>query len=832
MEINAWLVDVDYINKDGKAIIRLWCKDNEGRQVIVFDDTFEPYFYTIGNVSEDKMMDVTAKRYDEIVRPKSIEIVERRDFGDDIKAFKIIVDHPQHVPFLRDAFRDLNLDVREADVLFAVRYIIDNGLYPLDGIIAKGVPVDVEYADLAIEASEVRAQKRKKSPDLNIMAFDCEMTNPRGMPNAEKDPIIIISVATNRGEFKILSSEDESSILKEFIDFTNAFNPDIICGYNSDNFDWPYIYQRAKIHDIPLKLGKDDSFLQVQGGVIKRVTIPGRLNIDLYQVVRRDIDGVKVKTLENVAEYLGVMNKSERVDLSPSEMYQYWEDMTKRATLYEYAEADVRSTLGIAEKMLPLQYVFARMIRQPLEDVSKMGRGRQVESFLSAEAFKTGDLVPSRGMVGETLDKLHEYAIDDVTNTFGEVSKKTGDPVPSKGRGGGTYVGGFVLEPKKGLHENVVCLDFSAMYPSIMISFNISPDTVVKDGDYHEAPEVGHRFRKEPDGFFKRILNDLVERRSELKSALGGLEKGSSEYQLIDIRQQAIKILTNAFYGYTGWSAARWYRKECAEATTAWGRFYIKESIKKAEEMGLEVIYGDTDSLFVKAKGENTLEIAEEFAQAISEDSQLELDVQNLYDVIFFTEKKKRYAGRTSEGEIIVKGLEIRRGDWCALAKEIQEKVVQIILQEKVPDEAVRLVQNTVQLLKELKEDQIPLDKLVIYKTLTKRIDSYESQQAHVRAAKKAQNIEVGNKVGYVIVRGSGTIGDRAYPADMFSGHEKGHLVLKDIAPVTKNSYLSLDSDYYVDNQIIPPTSRILSYFGYSNAELKGQPKQATFDVF
>ncbi|NYT00756.1 MAG: DNA polymerase [Methanocellales archaeon] len=785
MEINAWLVDVDYITKEGKAIIRLWCKDDEGRQVIVFDHRFEPYFYAIGNASIDEMMRVTAERYDETIRPKRIEVVERRDFGKNIRAFKIIVCHPQHVPTLRDQFIDLNLDVREADVLFAVRYIIDNDLYPLDGVIVKGEPIFIEYADLAIEASEVRPQKIERNPDLKIMAFDCEMTNPSGMPNAEKDPIIIISVATNRGEFKILSSEDESSILKEFIDFTYAFNPDIICGYNSDNFDWPYMYQRAKIHDISLKLGKDHSHLQVQGGVIKRVTITGRLNIDLYQVVRRDIDGVKVKTLENVAEYLGVMNKSERVDLSPSEIYQYWQNTTKRAKLYEYAKADVISTLGIAEKMLPLQYVFARMIRQPLDEVSKMGRGRQVESFLSAEAFKTGELVPSKGGVGET------------------------------------YVGGFVLEPKKGLHENVVCLDFSAMYPSIMISFNISPDTVVKGGDYYEAPEVGHRFRKEPEGFFKKILKELVARRNGLKSALEGLERSSSEYRLIDIRQQAIKILTNAFYGYTGWSAARWYRKECAEATTAWGRYFIKESVKKAEEIGLEVIYGDTDSLFVKGRGENILDVAKEFAQTISEDLPLELDIQNHYEVIFFTEKKKRYAGLTSEGDIIVKGLEIRRGDWCALAKEIQAEVVQVVLQERDPEKAVRLVQDTVQLLK---EGQIPLEKLVIYKTLTKKIDSYESQQAHVRAAKRAKKlVEVGSKIGYVIIRGSGSIGDRAYPVDMFSGHENGHLI------GDERGY-EIDSDYYIDNQIIPSTSRILSYFGYSNAELKGQPKQATFD--
>jgi DNA polymerase I len=79
-------------------------------------------------------------------------------------------------------------------------------------------------------------------------------------------------------------------------------------------------------------------------------------------------------------------------------------------------------------------------------------------------------------------------------------------------------------------------------------------------------------------------------------------DKGSRDFTLLDVHQNAIKILTNAFYGYTGWPAAKWYRKECAEATTAWGRTIIQDAVERAEKHGLEVIYGDTDSLFVKLK--------------------------------------------------------------------------------------------------------------------------------------------------------------------------------------------------------------------------------------
>jgi len=786
-QMRAWLLDADYITKNGKAVIRLWCKDDTGKNVVVFDPNFKPYFYAIGKRSADDIMEVRATRYDETIRPKKVEKVKKRDFGVEIEAFKVTVVHPQHVPGLRDAVGNLGFDIREADIPFAVRYIIDCGLSPLDGIVAEGEYIDVD-SGAGFEASKVRYQKRDENPELRIMAFDCEMTNPRGLPNPKRDPIIIISIATSKGDAKLLTMDkDDAALLKEFIEFVEDFDPDIICGYNSDNFDWPYMLHRAKLHKVQLNIGRDGTAPRLQPGPLNRVSVVGRSNVDLYRVVDRDLGGVQIKTLEDVAEFLGVIKKSERTNLPAAEMHKYWDDPEKRRTLLRYAKDDVISTLGIAKKLLPLQYEFARMARQPLDEVSKMGRGRQVESLLCAEAYKIGELVPSRGR---------------------EVGEK--------------YVGGFVLEPKKGIHENVACLDFSSMYPSIMISFNISPDTVTGE-DGHEAPEVGYRFRKKPDGFFKRILQELVSKRSALKRELETLRKDTHEYQLLDIRQQAIKILTNAFYGYTGWTPARWYRRECAEATAAWGRHFIKQAIKRAEEMGLEVIYGDTDSLFVKARDGQLMEKAKELAGVMSRELPLELDIERIYDVIFFTEKKKRYAGLTSDGEIIIKGLEVRRGDWCALAKEIQADVLRAILEKRDPSKAVRLVQEVVSCVR---EGKIPLDKLVIHKTLTKKISSYESIQAHVRAAKRAKvPVEVGTKIAYVIIKGSGSIGDRAYPIDLFSRYENGYLFGDD-------KRYEIDADYYINNQIVPATSRILRYFGHSDAELKGKPKQATFDSY
>ncbi|MEM2924780.1 MAG: DNA-directed DNA polymerase [Methanocellales archaeon] len=791
MKISGWLIDADYITEDGRAVIRLWCKDGSGRDVVVFDRNFEPYFYLIPfdpKLEISKLQEVEVIKSERVFRPVKIEMVERRDFGVLLKALKIYVEHPQLVPAFREKMEQFG-EVREADVLFAVRYIIDHGLYPMDGIEVEGIKREVKYGDIAIEAKSVKHLPKDKTPELKMAAFDCEMcSSTKGMPNPKTDPIVIISIATEEGvQLYSLEEFSEKEMIKKFVKFIQEYNPDLIVGYNIDEFDWYYLKERANLYKVPLEVGKDRSPPSFKpGGMRRRVSIAGRPNIDLYFIAAQQLNMVKVKTLENIADYLGVMKKSERVRIPGAEISEYWRDSSKRRLLMNYARDDALSAYKIAKSLLPMQYELAKMTRLPLDEVSKIGRGRQVEAFLAAEAYKIGELVPA------------------------------------KGSGGETYTGGFVLEPKKGVHENVVCLDFTSMYPSIMIAFNISPDTLIEKGDGYVAPEVGHIFRKDVEGFFTRILKSLVEKRSELKRALSKMDRDSPEYKLLDIKQQTLKVLTNAFYGYTGWASARWYRRECAEATAAWGRYFIKEAIKEAEKMGLEVIYGDTDSLFIKyprAKSkEEVLEKAKVFASNISAKFPLELDIENFYNVVFFTEAKKRYAGLTDKGEVIVKGLEVKRGDWCELAKRIQSEVIKIILRDRDPSKAAALVKETVSKIREAK---IPFEDLVIYKTLTKDIESYDSRLAHVLAAKKAKEeeikAEVGAKIGYVIVKGSGILSERAYPVEMFKHFENNRLI-----GVNGEEY-QLDIDYYINNQILPSASRVLNYFDFSEAELKGE---------
>jgi len=573
MRLRCFLLDVDYITLDGRAVIRLWLKDELGRNIIAFDSTFEPYFYAVTD-DADAIMSVASMRSGEEIRPNRVERVVRKDFGQPVTVLKVYVDHPQHVPILREKVAGVGVSVREADILFAVRYIIDRELVPMDQVLVEGRERADPHFSFAIDVDHIEAEQHHTNPDLKVMAFDCEMLSHGGVPIPNKDPIIIISIATGADETTFLSvgeDKDDGRVIADFISFIHEYDPDVIVGYNTDEFDWQYLKTRAEKFKLRLTIGRDESPAKFSaGGGVKEVRIFGRSNVDLYKVVKRDISELSVKTLDNVADYMGVMRKSERVQVQGWDMARYWNDPELRQVLFNYSKADVVSTWGVAERLLPLQFELARIVRQPLDDVSGMGRGRQVESLLVAEAYKINEIVPA------------------------------------KAGGSGSYAGGFVLFPKPGVHEDVLSLDFSSMYPSIMISYNISPDTVMapdeKSTEFYEAPETQYRFRKQPDGFFKLILTNLIERRTAVREQMTHTEKGSRDFTSLDVHQNAIKILTNAFYGYTGWHAAKWYRKECAEATTAWGRTIIQDAVERAERHGLEVIYGDTDSLFVKLK--------------------------------------------------------------------------------------------------------------------------------------------------------------------------------------------------------------------------------------
>jgi DNA polymerase I len=777
--IQGLLLDAEYVTLDEKAIIRLWCKGEE--VFIAYDKNFKPYFYVF-DVDEETIERAVVKTRKGAITPESYERRKVKILGEEKDAFVIYAKHPQHVPKLREIFSEFG-EVREADIPFAYRYLIDKDLACMDGVKIKGREIGGKIKSYEIDEIE---RVEIEVPDLKILAFDCEMLSSFGMPDAEKDPIIVIAVKWGDGEkeFEIISEREERKILQRFVEIIKTVDPDIIVGYNQDAFDWPYLRKRAEKLKVPLNIGRDGSQISFKGG---RPKIAGRLNVDLYDIAMR-ITEVKIKRLENIAEFLGT--KIDMEDIEARDINKYWETDKEKVLLH--AKRDVMHTFMIAKELLPMHYEMAKLIRLPLDDVTRIGRGKQVDWLLLSEAKKVREVAPNAAEVAET------------------------------------YEGAFVIEPERGLHENVAELDFASMYPSIMVTFNISPDTLSPNGEYI-APEVGYRFKKQPDGFFKRILISLIKRRQEIKKIMKNMNENDPNYKLLDIKQQTLKILTNSFYGYMGWGGARWYCKACAEATTAWGRHFIKTSAKIAEQMGFKVLYGDTDSIFVsKPVGiEELKKEVDKLIERISKELPVQIELDELFKTIFFVEKK-RYAGLTIEGKILVRGLEVRRGDWCELAKRAQKEVIEILLREKNPEKAMKLVSR---IIEDIRKGNVKLEDIVIYKGLTKKPSKYEAIQAHVKAAKKAEEIgifyPVGSKIGYIVVKGTGNVGDRAYPLEMVENFDGENIKIK-----RREGYelKKLDKEYYIEHQIIPAVMRILERFGYSDAKIKSS--QTTLDFF
>ncbi|AEC51776.1 DNA polymerase I [Pyrococcus sp. NA2] len=758
------ILDADYITEDGKPIIRLFKKEN-GRFKVEYDRNFRPYIYAL--LKDDSAIDdvrkITSERHGKVVRVIDVEKVKKKFLGRPIEVWKLYFEHPQDVPAMRDKIREhpAVIDIFEYDIPFAKRYLIDKGLIPMEG-----------------------------NEELTFLAVDIETLYHEG-EEFGKGPIIMISYADEEGAKVITWKKidlpyvevvaNEREMIKRLIKVIREKDPDVIITYNGDNFDFPYLLKRAEKLGMKLPLGRDNSEPKMQRlGDSLAVEIKGRIHFDLFPVIRRTIN-LPTYTLEAVYEAIFGKQKEK---VYPHEIAEAWETGKGLERVAKYSMEDAKVTYELGKEFFPMEAQLARLVGQPLWDVSRSSTGNLVEWYLLRKAYERNELAPNKPDEREYERRLRE-----------------------------SYEGGYVKEPERGLWEGIVSLDFRSLYPSIIITHNVSPDTLNKEGcgEYDEAPEVGHRFCKDFPGFIPSLLGSLLEERQKIKKRMKE-SKDPVERKLLDYRQRAIKILANSFYGYYGYAKARWYCKECAESVTAWGRQYIELVRRELEERGFKVLYIDTDGLYATIPGEKNWEEikrrALEFVNYINSKLPgiLELEYEGFYTRGFFVTKKK-YALIDEEGKIVTRGLEIVRRDWSEIAKETQAKVLEAILKHGNVEEAVKIVKEVTE---KLSNYEIPVEKLVIYEQITRPLNEYKAIGPHVAVAKrlaaKGIKIKPGMVIGYVVLRGDGPISKRAIAIEEFDGK--------------KHKY---DAEYYIENQVLPAVERILKAFGYKREDLRWQ---------
>lgn len=814
MKENLLVIDVDYGLVDNTGEVRLFCKDDKGKTVLVLDNTFKPYMYVMPKDGKFAVLKKKVEKLDtsEIEsRILNVETVEKFWKGEKRKLVKVTIDNPRKIPEVRNLIKDLKEveDTYEYSISFYRRYLIDKKIEPMNWIEVGGEETGSEFqVDRTIKANSVKPVVLEKNVPFRILAFDTEWVDEDG-----KNKLIMISMVSNDGFKKVLTPcgisiqnaetvKDEKELIQRFLEIVKEKDPDFICSYNGDQFDMPKLKDRATELKIPLKLGRDNQPVYVvRRGRISSARTRGRIHLDLFDFIDHILSPSlksEVLSLDEVSqELLGVGKK----DMKYKKMVEIWSKKEEIEKLVEYCLWDSELTLRLAEYILPQIFAISRLTGLVPFDACRNTYSQLVETFLMRRTFVDDVLIPNQPKQDE-------------------IEKRRMQP---------SYKGAIVIEPKKGIHENILVFDFRSLYPTIIVSHNISPETFeFKPCKKRiEVPESKWYFCGDNRGFIPKHLEELIDRRKKIKQEMKAVKKDSEKRHLLDNEQYALKILANATYGYLAYWGARWYKRECGSSAANFGRYYISKVIEMAKEEGFEIVYGDTDSLMIKHPERLSVEkikaIGEEFVKKVDRELPgiIELEFRDLYEGGIFVARekdsagaKKRYALIDYRGKLEIRGFESVRRDWCELSKNIQREVLTVILREKNPVKAVQLVRDTI---KKIKEGKVFMDDLIIYEQITRPLSEYEQMGPHVKAAQKLRDrgmpVGEGMVIGFVIVRGSGSISDRAIPVEF----------------VKPNQY---DPEYYIHHQILPASMRVLKALGYTEEDVLSGKIQKKLEGF
>ncbi len=813
-KIRFFPLDATYKIIDGKVVIHLFGKTEDGKQICILDENFQPYFYVIpkqGVNVKEKIEKLSVERDNETFSVAKTETVNKIYLGKEVEAIKVFTKLPRDVPVIRDIIKDWEIieSIHEYDILFTRRYLIDKNIIPMTLYEVEG-----EFINSKLKVPSFKAEKIEHLGDTTltkpkILAIDIETYTPDNKSiNPEKNPIIMAALYGN--DFKKVITwkkfktdldyiefvDSEAKLIENIKDHIETNKPDILTGYFSDGFDLPYIKTRADKYKIKLDLGLDSSDLRINKGKNVTAQIRGINHLDIFKFIRKimgpsmDTDSFK---LDSVAEEL-LNEKKLEVDLD--KLSQTWDDNIEDLEKYcRYNIHDALLCFKLTEKMLPTLIELVKIVGLPIYDVNRMGFSQLVEWFVLRQA-----------------PLFNQIALN--KPDYDEIQKRRMQSIK----------GAFVFEPKPGLYNDIVVFDYRSLYPTIIASHNISPGTLncgCCEGKAEKVPleEENFWFCTKRKGFLPSIIEDIITRRTRITEMI---KEGKEKNVFLDARSNALKLLANSFYGYLGFFGARFYSIESAESTTAFGRFYIKNVIEKAQQGGFKVIYSDTDSVFLTLD-EKTKSDVEKFAEKINTElpGLMELEYEGFYPSgIFVSAKfgpygaKKKYALISEDGNLKIKGFETVRRNWSFIAKETQENVLNIILREHDEKKAFKFVKGIVQ---DLREKKIPTDKVIIHTQLQKEIVDYDSRGPHVAVAQRLKNQGVdvgpGTLIKYVVTSGSDIIRNRAkLPEEVSSGE--------------------YDASYYIENQVVPAVEKIFEVLGYSRGDLVEHKEQKKLEGF
>ncbi|KAI9281846.1 DNA polymerase family B-domain-containing protein [Sporodiniella umbellata] len=737
---------------------------------------------------------------------------------------EITVDDPKKVNPLMDEYGNRPVHIPPLTIMSISLRTIMNSKKNANEIVAAS----------ALVCNGVQIDDTKSLDEQNKMRF-AVVRQLEGKPY----PAGFLEMTTNEkkkaGGFSIQTERTEASLLNFLIARIHLCDPDVIIGHNFAGFDLDVLLHRMKTLNVQHwhRLGrlkrKNWPKLQTGAGGMgestfqERMIMSGRLVCDTY-LASKDLIRSKSYSLTNLAQS---QLKIVREDIEFSKSEQYFDASEKLFHFLKHCSFDSYLTTYLMFKLqiLPLTHQLTTLAGNLWSRTMTGARAERNEFLLLHEFHKAKYICPDKSFGLKSGNTASQAIVQAAEQDDDEDAVKEASNVKKSGRRKPAYAGGLVLEPKKGFYDRyVLLLDFNSLYPSIIQEYNVCFTTVDRSA-YHEGAEKNEEEKvpdipgeSSPEGILPKLLKTLVDRRRQVKNAMKG-EKSEAKYTQLNIRQQALKLTANSMYGCLGFTYSRFYAKPLAMLITFKGREILQSTVNLAGGLDMNVIYGDTDSIMVYTNQEDIQEVKKMgnlLRKKVNEHYKLlEIGIDGYFKHMLLL-KKKKYAALLVEekdnGELVesveTKGLDLVRRDWCDLSHDVSSHVLNLILSDRERDDVVNEIHTYLEVIGErIRQGEIPLDKFVINKQLTKRPQDYadSKSQPHVQVALRmlleGQNVKSGDTVPYVICNVD----------EETSGDKKGS-ALRAYHPddvVKKN--MQLDIEWYLHQQVHPPLTRLCS---------------------
>ena len=765
-----------YNRKTNKALLGFY--DYQTNRIINIDDPtgHRPYFIVKHSQENTLKFLSNHPEYNKnkhlITEIEETEITDRL-FLKDIIASRIFTQTPADVPKLRRIFHDQSIETFESDIRYHLNFIFDRNLIPgmhyeltnegfilntdefnksqipqtdLEGTILNNFKTNERYASIIDDFLPLFVED---VPKLLFNSVDIEVASPLNIfPKADDASYPISCIAINSTDqkdiilfnnaienlksddlkheslpvtvdVKIFSSEKE--LLQEFFNILSTIS--ILITYNGNNFDIPYLINRAKKLKVYQNLLSYDLRMKV-------ARFETGLHIDLYSwffnpAIKLYAYSGAYKDLKLDTVAYTILNKQKYDyegtiwDLSGKELIYYnWID--SKITL-ELLTHDNYSTFNI-------MMLLSRITHVPLDELVNRLVSSWLQYFFQFEHRKRNFLIPNKNEIRE---------FKGMTATSQAISKDK------------KFQGAIVIDPKKGIYFDVTVLDFASLYPSIISSKNLSYETINcghSECFNNKIPGTKYYSCTQNIGIISQLIGFLKDIRVEWFKKLSKSKENHPNASFYKIVEKSLKVLINAAYGVLGAEFFSFYCLPVAESTTAVGRHLIEQTVKFCEDLEVQVLYGDTDSVFLETPDPETIEKIILWSQT---ELGIPLEVDKEYKFITFSDRKKNYFGVMKNNSLDIKGLLGKKSNIPKCIQDYFNIVTNILTEISKPEDIEQIKEKLQSTLKELYEridksrvigkdnKGFTVEDLAFTIQMTKYINQYEQKPQHVKAAEK-----------------------------------------------------------------------------------------------